>query len=337
MDLNSIFRYQKPLPGIIGIEKIMLVYSAFTMALGLLFYGQMDSGYGFLVYRLVFIGITLLLWRLYLKAPCHFTYVIRVYFQLGLLAYWYPDIYNFSKLMPNTDPWFATIDQQLFGCQPSVVFSQILNGKFWSELFYMGYFSYYIMIVAVALSATFFHFRRFDSTTTIVLCSFMLYYVVYLFLQSAGPQFYFPKIGMDQVLAGSFPDVGDWFRSHPELSHPQASSGFFCNLVEAAQQSEFPIAAFPSSHVGMATIILILMYKMSKRLAMVFSPFYVILCLSTVYIGAHYAVDVLGGWLSALLFYWLAKKIYHTKFIHRPKGFDSKHRYGHHHHHHHRH
>ncbi len=334
MDLSTIFRYQKPIPGFIGIEKIMLIYCAFTFFLGVFFYQQIDSGYGFLVHRLAFVAITWLLWRLYLRMPCHATYVIRVYFQLGLLAYWYPDIYHFSKLMPNTDPLFAEADQMLFGCQPAIVFSQILNGKFWSELFYMGYFSYYLMIIVAALSATFAHFRHFDRTTTIILCSFMLYYTVYLFLQSAGPQFYFPKIGTEQVLAGNFPDIGDWFRYHPELTHAQAGNGFFCSLVEAAQKSEFPIAAFPSSHVGMATIILLLVYRMSHRLFFSFVPFYVILCLSTVYIGAHYAVDVLGGWLSAFIFYWLSKKIYYTKFIHRPKKFDSRHHYGHHRHHH---
>jgi len=333
MDLSSAFRYQKPLPGLIGVEKIMFIYCAFTSALGMLLYQQIDSGYGFLACRAAFVAVTLLLWRLYLRMPCHLTYVARVYFQLGLLAYWYPDIYHFSKLMPNTDPLFAEADQLLFGCQPAVVFSRLLSGRFWSELFYMGYFSYYVMIIAAALYATFVHFRRFDRTTTIILCSFMLYYTVYLFLQSAGPQFYFPKIGMEQAMAGNFPDVGDWFRFHPELTHTQTGGGFFKSLVEAAQKSEFPIAAFPSSHVGMATIILILVRRMSRPLTWVFLPFYVILCLSTVYIGAHYAVDVVGGWVSAVIIYWLSKSIYQSKFIHRPKNFGTWHSHKHHHHH----
>ena len=318
MDLSSAFRYQKPLPGLIGVEKIMFIYCAFTSALGMLLYQQIDSGYGFLACRAAFVAVTLLLWRLYLRMPCHLTYVARVYFQLGLLAYWYPDIYHFSKLMPNTDPLFAEADQLLFGCQPAVVFSRLLSGRFWSELFYMGYFSYYVMIIAAALYATFVHFRRFDRTTTIILCSFMLYYTVYLFLQSAGPQFYFPKIGMEQAMAGNFPDVGDWFRFHPELTHTQTGGGFFKSLVEAAQKSEFPIAA---------------VRRMSRPLTWVFLPFYVILCLSTVYIGAHYAVDVVGGWVSAVIIYWLSKSIYQSKFIHRPKNFGTWHSHKHHHHH----
>ena len=60
MDL-SIFNYQRPLPGLIGVEKIMLAYCAFTAILGILLYQQIDSGPSFLLYRLLFVIITLLL------------------------------------------------------------------------------------------------------------------------------------------------------------------------------------------------------------------------------------------------------------------------------------
>ena len=329
MDL-SIFNYQRPLPGLIGVEKIMLAYCAFTAILGILLYQQIDSGPSFLLYRLLFVIITLLLWLIYKKIPCQATYVVRVFFQISLLAYWYPDIYNFSKLAKNTDPIFAMADQMIFGCQPAITFSQWLSGSFWSELFYMGYFSYYLMIIAVVIVSCTNRFRRFERTTTVLLCSFILYYIVYLFLQSAGPQFYFPKIGMEAVQAGHFPAIGDWFRFHPELNYPHPP-GFFSGLVAQAQQSEYPIAAFPSSHVGMATVILLLMRKLSKKVTIVLLPFYIILCLSTVYIGAHYALDVLGGLITAFLFYHLSLRIYRTRFIHRPKGYKT---YISHHHHH---
>ena len=234
--------------------------------------------------------------------------------------------------MPNLDPHFAQMDQFLFGCQPAIEFSKILNGKFWSELFYMGYFSYYILIITVILWAFIKHPHRFDIVTNIILCSFLLYFTVFLFFQSAGPQFYYQKIGFDNASMGIFPSIGDWFRHHSQLVHNHVPSGLFCSLVEDAQKSEFPIAAFPSSHVGIATVILILTHRMSKKLTFVFLPFYTILCLSTVYIGAHYAVDVLAGWITAWIFIRISNKIYRSKFIHRPKEFDSLHRYGHHHH-----
>jgi membrane-associated phospholipid phosphatase len=43
----------------------------------------------------------------------------------------------------------------------------------------------------------------------------------------------------------------------------------------------------------------------NRRFFWLLMPFYVLLCLSTVYIYAHYAIDVLAGWLSAVLFFLL--------------------------------
>lgn len=43
----------------------------------------------------------------------------------------------------------------------------------------------------------------------------------------------------------------------------------------------------------------------NRKLFWILMVFYVLLCLSTVYIYAHYAIDVIGGWLSALLMFTL--------------------------------
>ena len=32
-------------------------------------------------------------------------------------------------------------------------------------------------------------------------------------------------------------------------------------------------------------------------------PFYILLCLATVYIQAHYAIDAIAGFITALIFY----------------------------------
>ena len=75
-------------------------------------------------------------------------------------------------------------------------------------------------------------------------------------------------------------------------------------VADAHDAGERPTAAFPSSHVGVSTILMLLVWQArARRLFFWMLPIYVLLCLSTVYIMAHYAIDVLGGWLSAILFY----------------------------------
>ena len=326
------------MPGLLGVEKLAAIYIALTLLLTAVYIGDMEGPalLSIIGGRIAIIIITLLLYLLYHRRPCHATYQLRVIFQVILLAYWYPDIYHFASMLPNQDHLLATVEQTLFGCQPALVFSQVLSGSFWRELFCFGYISYFVIIFAVVLLVIVKRPRRFDSVTFVIMSTFFLYYIVFLFFNTAGPQFYFHAPGVDAA-NGVFPFVDDWFRTHTEL--PANYSGPFSYLVFLLHGGETPIAAFPSSHVGASTVILLLTFRLKKNWGYIMLPFYVLLCLSTVYIGAHYAIDVLAGWISAFIFFVISRNLYKSKFFHRPDGFDNLHRFGHHHrkHHHHKH
>ena len=148
------------------------------------------------------------------------------------------------------------------------------------------------------------------------------FYTIYILLPVTGPQYYFQAVGEVTVQAHVFPDVGHYFNSHHDLLPSPSPEGFFYDLVEQTQESgERPTAAFPSSHVGISTILMILSWRTSRRLFFVLTPFYVLLCGATVYIQAHYLIDAIAGLLTAPLFYKWSHKLYYTKFFHRPKGF----------------
>ena len=126
--------------------------------------------------------------------------------------------------------------------------------------------------------------------------------------------FYFPAIGDDNVAQGVFPSIGDYFNHNQELlPGPGYDHGFFYNLVEGSQQiGERPTAAFPSSHVGISTILMIMAWRGSRRLFACLFPFYVLLCCATVYIQAHYLIDSIVGFVSAFGLYvmvtWMFKR-----------------------------
>ncbi len=324
------------MPGFNGVEKVVGIYIVFTLVLAAMLIPSMEiSTFARLVAeRLAIVAGTLLLVWIYKRRPCHATYQLRVVYQVALLGYWYPDIYNIAGLMPSRDHLLAQADQLLFGCQPSVLFSQILSGSFWNELFKLGYFSYYLMIIGIVLLVIVWRPRRFDRVTFIFMTTFFMYYVVFLLFNSAGPQFYFAHPGVD-VDKAVFPDIDTWFKNHSELNHMSDVTGPFSWLVHCAQGNERPIAAFPSSHVGMSTIILLLVFRLKKAWGYIMVPFWLLLCMATVYIGAHYLIDVVGGLISAFLFIYIANRLYRTRFFHRPRRFDELHRLGHHHHHHH--
>ncbi len=233
------------------------------------------------------------------------THLARTGAQLVWLLHWYPDIWQFNRSFPNLDHLFAAADQWLFGCQPSVTFSQWLSGGLWSELFNLGYWSYFPMIATLVLAVW---WKDITSSTThlrevsaVILTSFFIFYLIFLLLPVAGPQFYFKAVGVDQILAGHFPPVGTWFSSHTDmLPAPGNAHGVFYQLVASSQQSgERPIAAFPSSHVGLSTIVLLLSRRHVPRLTKYLLPFWLLLCCATVYIQAHYLVDAIAGLLMA--------------------------------------
>lgn len=301
-----------------AVETISLIYNALTTLLILLLYSQMDHPGTMLLERLGIVVLTFTLIVLYQAFPCRLTAFVRMVVQLSLLAYWYPDTFEFNRLFPNLDHLFAATEQTMFHCQPSVEFSQCCPSIWFSEPFNMGYFFYYPMMLIVVVYYFLNRFEWFEKICFVLITSFFIYYFVYIIVPVAGPQFYFPAIGLDQVIAGSFPAIGDYFNHHQELlPGPGCQQGFFYQLVEGSQAvGERPTAAFPSSHVGMSTILMIMSWRGSKRLFWVLLPFYLLLCGATVYIQAHYLIDAMMGFLSAFVIYigvsWLYKRFFVT-------------------------
>ena len=301
----------KKRPGLLAIEWVTLIYTLFTAILVLLLWHEFRDPWQLLTGRAFVLGGMALLFFFHRLRPNRYTLFLRNLYPLTLLGYWYPDTYEFCQIFPNLDHVFAAADAALFGCQPSIEMSGWLSGKVWSELFHLGYFSYYPLIALAVLSPLIKSRNEFERSAFIVLTAFFLYYLIYLFLPVAGPQYYFHAVGEDIINAGHFPQLGDYFRYHTELAASPGPDGFFRSLVESTQQSgERPTAAFPSSHVGMSTVLLFLLWRTGRALFWCALPFYVFLCGATVYIEAHYLIDVFGGWVSAVIFYLVCSKLW---------------------------
>lgn len=136
------------------------------------------------------------------------------------------------------------------------------HGLGFPEAVNMGYFSYYPMIVAVMVFFFLCRNNHYEKASFTVMCSFFIFYLIYIFLPVAGPQFYFQAVSPESVENGIFPSLGTYFNHRTDmLPSPGYADGFFCHLVEWAQDSgERPTAAFPSSHIGITFILLYLVH-----------------------------------------------------------------------------
>lgn len=306
-------REKKPHKGLLAAEWVVMGYLVITLLLMFFTYTKLHNPESMLFGRIRIVAMTFALWLVYRMWPCRLTHFARIVAQMALLSWWYPDTYEFNRMFPNLDHIFASWEQQMFGCQPSLVFAPNFSHPIVSELMNMGYAAYFPMIAVVTLFYFFCRYAEFGRATFVILASFFTYYIIYIALPVTGPQYYYHAAGIDEIARGIFPNVHDWFATHDEcLSNPGCSDGFFYNMVANAHNAgERPTAAFPSSHVGVSTILMLLAWRAgNKRLLALLSPFYVLLCLSTVYIYAHYAIDVLGGWLTAVAFFYAFYHLY---------------------------
>ena len=314
MSIKDIFKIEKkPIKGLLTVEWIILGYWVLTLLFVLFTYTKIQNPETLIYGRIKVLALTAAMWAVYRMIPCRFTLLCRIGVQLALLSWWYPDTYELNKILPNLDHLFAGYEQQLFGCQPALLFPQAITNPVFSELMHLGYASYFPLIAIVTLFYFFWRYTEFNRAVFVILTSFFLYYVIFIFLPVTGPQYYYEASGLYNIAQGIFPNLHDYFATHDEMmTMPGYSDGFFYQCVASAHATgERPTAAFPSSHVGITTILLFLAWRTKNRLLFFgILPFYVLMCLATVYIRAHYAIDVIGGWVSAVVFYLLLQSFW---------------------------
>lgn len=314
MTLRSLFAIDKhAVRGLLAVEWIAIAYLLFTVVIMAVQWDQLVNTEQMVKGRLQFLLVTLAVWGVYRLLPCPLTLFLRIAVQMVFLSWWYPDTYELNRMLPNLDHVFAGMEQQLFGCQPSLLFSQKLPWGWFSELMCMGYVSYFPLMSVLLVYYFFMRHHEFLLSAFVLLTSFFVFYVVFALLPVTGPQFYYLAVGTDNIAQGVLPNVGDWFMTHSErMAPPGWSGGVFHHLLDLAHDAgERPTAAFPSSHVGITTVVMLLAWRTrSRSLFFGMLPFFLLMCLSTVYIYAHYAIDAIAGFLTGLVFYFTLMPLY---------------------------
>ncbi len=268
-------------PSILPHEWATILYLFLTGLLIAYDSGKLENPLFHISFRIGFI-IVLFLAARFISPQNPFWYFIRNFLPLAALVFLYNETDYLNNLFfPNFDPQLSSIEQYLFGLQPSLLFSEKISFRWFAELMYLGYFSFYL-ILSGSLAAFYFMDRevfRFDMF--VVLFSFYLYFIFFILFPVSGPQFFFTGA------RGRAPDAFFF--------------GAIMHLIQRA--AEVPTGAFPSSHVGISILLMSLCYRKSKRLFKYLLPLVIVLILSSVYIKAHYLIDVIAGIICVYPFY----------------------------------
>ncbi|MBR4389585.1 MAG: phosphatase PAP2 family protein [Prevotella sp.] len=307
--LKELFTIEKhPTRGLMAFEWVILIYLVGTLLVTLAFWNQAANPSLMVWRRMGVLAVMAVLWGVYRLVPCKALKVLRVLAHMALLSRWYPDTYELNRMLPNLDHLFADAEQWLFGCQPALLFSQMFDNKVFSELMCLGYSSYYPIIAAVAVYYLMRRPQEFERVIFVIVGTFFAHYVIFDLLPVAGPQYYYKAVGEDLIGQGVFPNLHGYFFDNQEcLPIPGWEGGPFHQLVVHAHNAgERPTAAFPSSHVSVTLVLLLLAWhSRSRRLFFCLLPLGVLMFFGTFYIKAHYAIDALAGLVSGTLCYWV--------------------------------
>ena len=214
------------------------------------------------------------------------------------------------------DPLVAQWEQQLFGCQPSVLFMQKLPWLALSEMFYISYFSYYVMIAGVGFALFLRSRRQFFHYISVISFLFYVCYLIYIVLPVIGSRAFFrqvdgyalPEATQRLALTDAYPD--------------NVQVGIFFHIMKWVYRVfEAPGAAFPSSHVAVSLCTVFFSFRYLRPIRYFHLALAILLCFATVYCRYHYLVDVLAGLATAVVLIPLGNWLY-FKFG-RPGGSEA--------------
>jgi membrane-associated phospholipid phosphatase len=164
-------------------------------------------------------------------------------------------------------------EQLVFGRQISREWWQAAPSRLWSSILHTAYLSYYFIVSVPALlfawRGDIAAVRRF---VFVVMTTFVLCYLVFIFFPVAGPYYTFPR-------------PAAWFTDNlpARLVYDALAAG-----------SSYG-AAFPSSHVAAALAATITAGRVSRRLGILLLIPTLLLTVGVVYCQMHYGVDALSG------------------------------------------
>ncbi len=204
------------------------------------------------------------------------------------LLYWYPALmlvplfielsYLIHPVHPRDyDHALALLDRRWFGVDP-VLWLQQISRPWLTEILQLAYTSFYLFPLGL-LFALYFSKRLVDFRHAQfgMLLSFYLSYFGYFVVPALGPRF------MDQ---GPPPGLFLSRVIQESLNH----------LERAGAMRD----AFPSGHVAVALVVQWYAFRCFRHRGFWLLPLTLALIFSTVYLGYHYAVDVVAGVVLAL-------------------------------------
>jgi len=272
-------------------EKSLCVFWIILTVLVALFHKNIENARLHIIIHLVLIaGLFIVLPWLDQKSGKYWLFSRYWYLVISFpLIYW--DVGNFLHLVTplEFDPLILAFEEYLFGVLPNIWIQNYIN-PYLTEVMQISYGIYWITIPLGA--AIFYSGKRlelFENLLYYITITFFVSYLIFIFFPVCGPRFF---------IAG-------------QITVQYEGLIFTDPLRDFVKQGGYRGGAFPSSHVGVAVTVLVILWHFRARIAKrVFLPLVIALSLATVYGQYHYVTDVFAGLIMGLgIGFWGARQM----------------------------
>ncbi len=212
--------------------------------------------------------------------------------------HWYPHLFflfcfeELAHLMTLVTPeWqdakLLAFDHWLTGVQPTIWLEQFATPlrNDGMQFFYLTYFTYLLIFGGIL------YYRRewqaYWSVMTYSMVGYMCGYLIAMF----------------------FPIESPWFALAGAWKAPLAGGPFTATVNFIEHFGRVRGAAFPSEHVAGATAVLWGAWRFRRWLFWVMVPFFILMCVSTIWGRYHYVADIFGGMTTGTLGFVIGDRI----------------------------
>lgn len=176
------------------------------------------------------------------------------------------------------DLWLKQVDISVFGVYPPAWFRRFHNDAS-VGLMMLCYLAYYVSpLVAVLPQIVKRDWRRVRRVAAIYAGALLLTYIGYILVPATGPRF--------EGTFDAWAAEGGWF-----------ATPWWQQVLDNAEIIRWD--AFPSGHVAIAVVALVLALRYHRKVGLVYLPFVAGLLVATVFLGYHYVTDVVAGLVFA--------------------------------------
>ncbi len=280
-----------------ALDIITLFYSVFVIVVIILFGSFSGAQQGVVLKFLIYIGIIL-------SFACARAKVLKVktnniikkiimaitdWHYIILCIMFYSSLPQVNQLIFGRyfDEQIVSLEQFFFGSLPSLWLKDYFSSQFLMELVHVGYFSYYLLIPVLGIPL---YLREdksnFSQFFFIIIMTFIGSYFIYVIYPVSGPCYIFKNASVGNLKGYLFTDI----------------------TVALHNAGSVRAAAFPSSHVAVATSFILSAYKYNKIVFKLTLPLVILLFFGTFYPGYHFVIDAFAGILFGTIIYFSSFK-----------------------------